>query len=161
MKEFNKALGNFITDVASGGAIRHLADQGYSISEIGNMLDYPMSKEKIAQIMWEHFTNTGKILLEAPGDIHEKASFIKEQDEFGRISFRKVTETVDNSKKKYRKCEFGKALYQSKADFKAGLQQLSEKDREYIELMPWPLNPVYHEMDDRMTRIAKVFKEMD
>ena len=34
MKEFNKALSNFINDAAAGGAVRHLADLGYSISQI-------------------------------------------------------------------------------------------------------------------------------
>lgn len=159
MKEFNKALSNFITDVASGGAIRHLADQGYSISKIEQQLDYPMSKEKIAHIMWEHYVNTGKISLEEPKPVHEKVSFIKEQDEYGRISFRRVIEKVDNSDRKYCKCEFGKMLYQKKTEFTAGLLQLSVEDREYVELMPWPLSPVFHEEDERMHRIMGVLKE--
>ncbi len=158
MKEFNKALGNFITDVASGGAIRHLADQGLSISDISDRLDYPMSKDKITHIMWEHFLNTGKISLEEPKPVHEKASFIKEQDEYGRVSFRRVIEKVDNSDKKYCKCEFGKLLYQSGDDFRRSLTLLEDSDREYIELMPWPLSPVYHELDERMVRILKHLK---
>ncbi len=155
MKEFNKALGNFITDVAAGGAIRHLADQGYSISEIEKQLDYPMSKEKIAAVIWDYFVSIGKISMEEPKEKHEKSSFVKEQDEYGRTSFRKVVEIVDNSNKKYRICEFGKLLYQKSLDFSNNIKKLEDKDIEYITLMPWPLNPVYHEMDERMIRISK------
>ncbi|MBR5635439.1 MAG: hypothetical protein IKW81_00735 [Pseudobutyrivibrio sp.] len=154
MKEFNKALGNFINDAAAGGAVRHLADLGYSISKIADEINYPISKEKIAQYMWEHFLNTGKISLEEPQPVHEKASFIKEQDEFGRISFRRVTETVDNSDKEYVQCEFGKELYKKTSEFTEWLESLEPEDREYIQLMPWPLNAVYHEVDERINRIV-------
>ncbi len=156
MKEFNKALTNFINDAAVGGAIRHLADLGYSISEISENLDYPVSKEKIAAFMWEHFINIGKISMEEPKQFHEVASFVKEQDAFGRISFRKVTRTVDNADKQYIKCEFGKLLYQKDKHFLHAFQKLEPEDREYIELMPWPLTCVYHELDQRMKRIKNM-----
>lgn len=153
MKEFNKALGNFINDAAVGGAIRHLADLGYSISQIEAQLNYPVSKKKIAEVMWEHFLNTGKISLEEPKSVHEKVSFVKEQDEFGRISFRRVSEQIDNSKRKYVKCDYGIRLYKNTDEFKSWLESLGINDSEYIKLMPWPLTPVYHELDDRMKRI--------
>jgi len=157
MKEFNKALSNFVHDVASGGAVRHLADAGYSISEIAAQLDYPLPKEKIAAVMWEHFLNTGKICLEEPKEVHEKVRFVKEQDAYGKISFRKVVETVDNTERKYVLCEYGKALYQKKPEFLQFLDSLEPGDREYIELLQWPLHPVYHELDERMQRIQKKY----
>ncbi|WP_036948537.1 hypothetical protein [Pseudobutyrivibrio ruminis] len=153
MKEFNKALSNFINDAAAGGAVRHLADLGYSISQIADNLDYPIPREKIAGYMWEHFVNTGKICLEEPKQTQDIASFVKEQDSFGRISFRRVVTTVDNSYKQYVKCEFGKFLYKKDEKFLQTLQKLEEGDKEYIELLPWPLTPVYHELDERMNRI--------
>lgn len=153
-QQFNKALSNFINDAAAGGAVRHLADKGYSISDIASELDYPVSKEKIANFMWEHFLNTGKISLEEPKETYEKVSFVKEQDSFGKTSFRKVTETVDNSKRKYVLCEYGKELYKKDPEFMAWLNSLDEKDRDYIQLLPWPLTPVYHELDERMRRIT-------
>ena len=158
MKEFNKALSNFINDAAAGGAVRHLADLGYSISQIADNLDYPVSKEKIVGYMWEHYLNIGKICLEEPKASHKKASFVKEQDSFGRISFRRVTEDVDNSNKKYVECDFGKLLYKRDESFMIKLAKLNPDDKEYIELMPWPLTPVYHEMDERMTNIIKVLQ---
>lgn len=154
-EQFNKALSNFINDAAAGGAVRHLADLGYSIGEIGSKLDYPISKERIAGFMWEHFLNIGKISLEEPKETYEKTSFVKEQDSFGKISFRRVSETVDNSKRKYVVCEYGKELYKKNPEFLSWLESLEERDREYIQLMPWPLSPVYHELDERMKRIRK------
>ena len=156
MKEFNKALSNFINDAAAGGAVRHLADLGYSISQIADELDYPISKEKIAGYMWEHFLNIGKICLEEPQPSHEKVSFVKEQDSFGRISFRRVTEQIDNSQTKYVQCDFGKLLYKHDEAFISKLEKLNPGDKEYIELMPWPLTPVYHQMDERMNRIKNI-----
>ena len=156
MKEFNKALGNFINDAAAGGAVRHLADLGYSISKIEEELNYPISKEKIATIMWEHFLNTGKISLEEPKATHVKTSFVKEQDEFGKISFRRVSETVDNTNRKYIVCNYGEELYKNSEEFKAWLEKLELSDREYIQFMPWPLTPVYHELDERMKRINQL-----
>ena len=153
MKEFNKALSNFINDAAAGGSVRHLADLGYSISQIADNLDYPIPREKIACYMWEHFVNIGKICLEEPKQTQDIASFVKEQDSYGRISFRRVTKTVDNSQKQYVKCEFGKLLYKKDEKFLQTLQKLEEGDKEYIELLPWPLTPVYHELDERMNRI--------
>ena len=117
-------------------------------------LDFPVSKEKIANYMWEHFLNTGKISLEEPRDTYEKASFVKEQDEFGKISFRRVTETVDNSNRKYVLCEFGKKLYRKDPEFVTWLDSLEDRDKEYILLLPWPLEPVYHELDERMIRLG-------
>lgn len=154
-REFNNALGNFINDAAAGGAVRHLADLGHSISEIAEELDYPISKEKIAGYMWEHFINTGKITLEEPKETYEKATFVKEQDAFGKVSFRRVVEKVDNSYRKYVICDYGRELYKSSPEFLQWLNGLQEQDREYIKLMPWPLKPVYHELDERMKRIQK------
>ena len=156
MKEFNKALGNFINDAAAGGAVRHLADLGYSITQISEELNYPMAKEKIAAIMWEHFINIGKISLEEPNDTHEKVAFVKEQDEFGRISFRRVTEIIDNTKRRYIVCNYGQKKYKNSLEYNEWLQRLRPADREYIELLPWPLSPVYHEVDERIKRINTV-----
>jgi len=156
MKEFNKALGNFINDAAAGGAVRHLADLGYSITQISEELNYPIAKEKIAAIMWEHFLNIGKISLEEPKETHDKVAFVKEQDEFGRISFRRVTEIIDNTKRRYIVCNYGQKKYQNPKEFDAWLNSLNPDDREYIQLLPWPLGPVYHEVDERIKRINKL-----
>ena len=52
---FNEALGNMVHDVAAGGAIRHLADLGYSISMIKAELAWPTSEEKIAKTIFDYY----------------------------------------------------------------------------------------------------------
>ncbi len=154
-KEFNEALGNFITDFAGGGAVRHLADSGLSVSEIVKSLNYPLPKEKVASIVWEHYINTGVICLDSPKPTVEKISYVKEQDAFGKVSMRRVVEKIDNSSTKYVKLDFGKRLYQNSEEFKKSLTVLSVKDSEYILDLPWPLQEVYHVEDDRMKRLIK------
>ena len=45
---FQKALSNFIHDFASGGAIRHLADAGLTVTEIAAYV-----KEQLSNEIWE------------------------------------------------------------------------------------------------------------
>lgn len=44
---FKEALGNFTKDFAYGGAIRHLAQRGYTVDMIINEFHYPVSREYI------------------------------------------------------------------------------------------------------------------
>ncbi|SDB50786.1 hypothetical protein SAMN02910298_02586 [Pseudobutyrivibrio sp. YE44] len=154
-REFNEALGNFITDFAGGGAVRHLADQGLTVSEIMGKLDYPLPKEKVAEIVWQHYINTGVVCLEEPGGTVEKVSYVKEQDSFGKTSMRRVVEKIDMSDVKYVKVDFGKRLYQNPEGLKKSLAELSAKDCDYVLDLPWPLQEVFHIKDDRMKRICK------
>ena len=49
-KYFQNALADFTVDFAAGGAVRVMADKGYTVGEIKENLDYPLSKTKLAQI---------------------------------------------------------------------------------------------------------------
>ena len=154
--EFNQALSNFINDFAGGGAIRHLADSGYTVGEICEKIDYPMPKNKVAEIVWKHYIDIGKICLEEPGTIHKEVSYVKEQDSYGHISMRRVVKEQDISDKKYVVVDFGKQIYQDLAAFEKSLEGLDKKDKDYILDLPWPLTPVYHESDERMNRILRI-----
>lgn len=91
---FQKALTNFTHEAASGGAIRHLADRGYTVEQIAGMLDFPVPYREVQQAVWEHFVKKGVILLEEPGSVSrkEKAVYVREYDKFGKPSFRRVME---------------------------------------------------------------------
>jgi len=52
---FSKILANFTHDVASGDAIRHLADKGHTVKEITEALDFPTPKERVQKTVWEHY----------------------------------------------------------------------------------------------------------
>lgn len=89
---FRQALSNFMFETASGGAIRHLADHGYTVEEISKKLDFPTPLERIQDTVWKHFLDKGVLLLEEPGTKRKQESydFIEEYDGYGRKSFRRV-----------------------------------------------------------------------
>lgn len=160
---FHQALSNFIHDFASGGAIRHLADAGLTVTEIAEQLSFPTPKEKVAQEVWKYYLETGKIRLEEPDGQEEKQSgskdvirrvtYVKEQNAYGRVSMRQVVEEIPVERRDYIACDFGRQMYQNRAEFMRRLEVLSEKERQYILDLPWPLETVYYEADEMMQRI--------
>lgn len=90
---FRQALANFTFETASGGAIRHLADHGYTVEEISKKLDFPTPHDRIGNTVWKHFLDKGILLLHEPGTGlgQEAYDFVAEYDCYGRKSFRRVT----------------------------------------------------------------------
>lgn len=90
---FKQALKNFTFDVASKGAVCHLADSGFTVDQIMKKLDFPTPYDRVQQTVWEHFLDTGYLLLEEPGKEkrQEKFSYVTDYDQYGRSSFRRVT----------------------------------------------------------------------
>ena len=155
-KIFKKALADFTIDFASGDAIRALADKGYSVSEIHKRLDFPTPVEKIRDTVWKHFIDTGVILLDAPSaESQKRITYEKVQDSLGRTSFKQVI-TEDNEAREYVEIDFGKRIYQNKNAFEKSLEALPNEDRQYILDLPWPLQKVWHEKNERIKRIIKV-----
>ncbi len=93
-KFFQQALGSFTRDSAYGGAIRHLTDLGLSAEEILDRLDYPVSIETVRKLRRLRLVETGKLSPETPEEqallATSDTEYIKETDNFGRISFRRV-----------------------------------------------------------------------
>lgn len=89
---FKQALSGFTYEAACGGAIRHLADLGYSVRQIMEQLSYPVPYERVQKTVWEHYIDRGVLLLEEPGKrkIQEKAEYVKEYNQYGKASFRRV-----------------------------------------------------------------------
>mgnify|MGYP004683308473 FL=1 len=95
---FKQALSSFAMDMASGGAIKHLTNQGYTVQQIVNKLDFPTPYEKVQELVWKQLIENGCLLLEEPGNgtEHEKVDYIQETDSLGRKSFRKVVVSCEN-----------------------------------------------------------------
>ncbi len=91
-KYFKQAISNFTYEAACGGAIRHLADLGYSVRKIMEQLSFPVPYERVQKTVWEHFLEKGVLLLEEPGKgkVREEAAYVKEYNQYGRASFRRV-----------------------------------------------------------------------
>ena len=151
---FQNALRNFMNDFASGDAVRHLADQGLSVTEITRKLTFPTKKELVAEMVWKHYLETGKIRLSAPenGTI-KKVRYVKDEGPYGKTSLRQVVEEVPAPEAEYVAVDFGRQIYKDKAAFLKKLEHLPETDREYILDLPWPLEIVWHVKDIRMERI--------
>lgn len=157
---FEKALHNFTTDVASAGAVRHLTDMGYSITEIAPLLDYPLSLNIISEIVWKHLITKGIICLDKPSEdgTIRKVTYIKEQGAYGRTSFIQQIEESPLPSKEYVKCNFGLELYKNKEQFEQRIARLDKRDREYVLLLPWPKVSVYHIKDDKILRIMALLE---
>ncbi len=91
---FQSALADFTYDVASGGAIRHLTDLGYTAKQISETLSYPTPMKRIQEQMWKRLLETETILAQEPGSPREVSKFVREYDKYGRTSFRMVSETA-------------------------------------------------------------------
>lgn len=91
---FQEALSHFIHEAASGGAIRHLADLGYTVKQITEKLDFPTPYDRVQRAVWEHFLEEGVILEDEPGKgkPRGKVRYVKEYNRFGKSSFRRVAE---------------------------------------------------------------------
>ena len=159
-KFFNHALSKFIQNAASGDAVRHLANRGYTVDRISKEINYPTSKAQIAEIVWQHYIEQGIILLEKPSEepTIKKVSYIREYGKYGTVHFRQVVEQIENPKKKYYACDFGKKRYQDEEKFLRSLENLWKSDKEYILGLPWPLQTVYHAADERMERIMEMYR---
>lgn len=92
-EHFNEALKNFMKDSANGGAIRHLYDLGYSVDEIREALLFPASVEDIQVVITAYEEEKS-----APEEAYE---IIKEQNKFGKTTFRKVKKYTEKKQMKY------------------------------------------------------------
>ena len=187
---FQNALFSFTHEVASGGAIRHLTDLGYTAKQISEQLDFPTPFQRIQKEIWEHLVNTEVILLEEPGvGKRKKVSYVREYDEFGKASFRRVVESEaaevpilwrelhydeknmaltvllreriakNGEAGSYVSCDLGLLLHSEPEHYRQLLQKLDEAQREYVEGLPWKNRRVYHRLDARMMEILRCLFE--
>jgi len=96
---FQDALAHFAREAASGGAIRHLADMGYTVKQIRDKLDFPISYAQVQREVWEYFVKEGVILTEEPGSGKSvrKTRYVREYDRYGKVTFRQVPEEAEEA----------------------------------------------------------------
>ena len=153
---FENSLANFINDAASGDAVRHLADCGFTVTEIAVRLSFPTEKKRVSEMVWKHYIETGRISLTEPaGESLRKVSYVKDEGPYGRVSMRQVVTEIPAPEQPYIRCDFGRRLYAGRERFLQELEKLDKGDREYILDLPWPLTDVWHIADERMARIAE------
>ena len=88
---FQSALSDFTFKAACGGAIRHLADSGYTARQIMERLDYPMSGERVRKALYKHLCDTCVILEKSPeeGLPESKPEYVLEYNSYGKPSYRR------------------------------------------------------------------------
>lgn len=98
---FEKALSDFTFDVASGGAIRHLADRGYTVAQIMKKLAFPTPYDRVQQTVWKHLLDQGQITFAEPAGANPQPqyAYVVDYDAYGRSSFRRVTIREQDVKK--------------------------------------------------------------
>ena len=96
---FRNALSDFTFEAASGGAIRHLTDLGYTVKQISGKLTYPTPYERVRKTVWQHLLDTQVVLTQEPGNGKQrgKAAYKMEYDKYGRASFRMESAVADGS----------------------------------------------------------------
>ena len=188
-KYFQKALSDFTYNAASGGAIRHLTDVGYTVKQIMEELAFPTPYERVQKGVWERLIETGIILTKepgsGPGDV-KKITYIQDHDQFGKVSFRRVEEAQEEGDiicwkeshmgtgksgfetlsallgderqkngeaSSYMTCDFGDTAQRDPERFRAMMQVLEGRQREYLVGLPWTKERIYHRLDMRMTEI--------
>lgn len=172
---FRHALSDFTFDAASGGAIRHLTDLGYTVRQIGERLDFPTPPARIQEAVWKRLVETGVILTEDPfsppsengsaGDNGMKrgvkVNYVREYDAYGRASFRRVEEKSAEgiTGEAFLACEFGLLQYREPEKYKRILSALEAGQAEYIDGLPWPKKRVWHRADGRMLAIGRRLEE--
>ena len=93
---FQKALNNFVRDFGYGDAIMHLADDGFTLSQIKGRIGSHLPEEYLCERMIKSYVDRGNALLAEPGSApKEKVSMVKDVGEFGQVSFRQVREIIE------------------------------------------------------------------
>lgn len=152
---FQRALSDFVYDMASGGAICHLTDLGYTVKQIRESLDYPTPYERIQKTVWKHLLDTGVVTPLEQGEAREKVEYVREYDCYGKPSFRRVTVPVSSPEPSQPRllCRFGPVKYKDPERYREVLEALSPRQAEYIDGLPWGVESVWHLADKRMLEI--------
>jgi hypothetical protein len=161
-KYFREALKNFTYDSASGGAIEHLAGLGYLPQEIEKMLDFPTPYRQIQEYYRDYLVKN-KIIVEEKEELsagRKKEYFVADYDSYGRKTFRQVVEYEKEAVAgTYVSCDFGLRMRADPDGFAKFIEPLNDKQRMYIEGIPWRQKIVWHLMDQRMTEIINILRE--
>ena len=154
MSYFNDALSDFTHDVASGGAIRHLVERGYTTDQILKMLDYPTPRARVEQTVFRYLTDK-KILISDLPDSQDKMTRIDLKVSDSAILFRKLQDLTHlNGAPGYLACPYGLIYRDREARLASMLSCLTVREKEYILGIPWEMKMMYHRLDIRMTQIG-------
>lgn len=162
---FDSALSNFTFGMANKDLICHMAAEGYSVRQIKEATDYPVSVEKIAETVWEYYIEAGMIRLTPPGEDDEpRYDYVMDIGKYGKRSFRRVEvknelnagdtirlstdgplrETNVGAQPGYIQLDIGIIKMHDTSRYEKLLDALDSRKRDYIDGLPWPNSTVWH-----------------
>ena len=158
---FDQALSNFTFGVANRDLICHMAAEGYSVRQIKEATDYPVSVEKIAETVWECYIETGVIRLSLSEEEDAHYDYVMDIGKYGKRSFRRVeSDRKSNAAvSTYIPCAFGVVKHQDSTTYQKILKALDSRKRDYIDGLPWPPQIVYHADNQMMREIRSILQE--
>lgn len=152
---FEAALSDFMFDVAAGGAIRHLADRGYSIEQIVKELDYPVPRAKVEKAFQRHLSESGVLLWKLPEQYEEWKVKLTRAAEKDALSVTLISYIQKyGEKNSYVECRFGQWSKQDEQKMQQVMAFLSSREREYLSSIRWEQSVMYHRLTGRMREIA-------
>ncbi len=173
---FGKAMGNFMHEMSGAGAIRHMVDQGYSIRQIMERLDYPTPQCRVEETALKHMLKQGILLESLPN--RESLSGVRPEQGTRTEQASEAEETMINLGyrrtvicRPYDRKQISEAIYSRRErDGEASsyvrlplsklkkdrefLPCLSGRERDYLCGLPWKGGTVYHRLTGRMYEIA-------
>ncbi len=152
---FEEALSDFIFDAASGGAIRHLADRGYSVEQIMKELDFPAPRERVEKTVYRHMIDTGMLRVSLP--VEEESMRIQSCRQMTVYELTKYLSEhigVNGEESSYMLCPFGTWLKNDKNKLNQVIACLTAREQEYIMGIRWERNIMYHRLNSRMLEIG-------
>ena len=159
---FDEALSDFIHDAASGGAIRHLVDLGYSLEQIMQSLSYPTPRERVRSTAYRYMLESGLLLRQLPGEAEAGLHIVRlpVSDREGLYGCLQENIRKNGDGEVYFACPFG--TWRRPGD-KAGQEEqirdrlacLNGRERDYIAGIPWENRMMYHRLNARMREIGR------
>lgn len=154
-KYFEEALSDFMHDVASGRAIRHLVESGYTTDQIMQRLDFPTPRERVEQTVYRCMTENGTLLetLPVPEESMETI-FLRDEKPEQLSSLLSEYLNMDGEENSYVSCPFGMIRRDRENRLAQMTACLTTREREYLLGIPWKMQLMYHRLNSRMWEIS-------
>lgn len=160
---FDAALSDFMFDMASGGAIKHLADRGYSVDQIMNTLAFPTPRDRVEKTVYQHMLDTGMLKLSLEEE-NMTLRPITQKKEYELNHFLSEHIRRNGEEASFLLCPFGAWLKKDRDQLLKLLACLTGREREYILGIRWEQNKMYHILNSRMLEIGvqlALYSEME
>lgn len=153
-KYFQEALSDFMYDAASGRAIRHLCDSGYTAAQIAHQLNYPTSFAKIRQTITRRLKETGILMDELPASCKNiQTVTLKQMTPEKLFSFLAEHVRQNGEEHCFVACPFGTGVPWTDAN-RQKYSMLTMREYEYLESIVWDAKIMYHMLNRRMLEIS-------